>query len=245
MSKLYEKRDRLRECNKLIRVVANVGRKFFNHCDNISHLTINKGGHVYFHDGYTEFSLQTKVRDVDWYGFSGGYTTKCFIFSLAQYVRTGQLKIDGFYNWGYSDEATSTVAEAIAELKAYAALMFIPELDKSLLLKIYGVTVEGFPQVEYFAASPGQARAMCWRDYTDGYGCSFRDFLEISTIKRVVPTDPLFGTPITVEGKPAFYLGQNNAYITFTYPDCKKRLHSHPNDVEGVEHPQYPREAVA
>lgn len=96
-------------------------------------------------------------------------------------------------------------------------------------LKQWTVHVAGYGYGTYTAKSRGAALADAWRsdafcDYT------FGRFLKIARAYR--ESEPKWwGAEITVEGKPAFYLGHNRAYVNFVYPDGKFQLCAHPYDV--------------
>ncbi len=97
-------------------------------------------------------------------------------------------------------------------------------------LKTYEVSVPGFDPATYFAASPGKARAACWRDYQICHEISFRDFLGISRVRRGTDPEDL-GKPITVSGKPAHLVPKSGHYVSFVYPGEETILLSHPSDV--------------
>ncbi|MHA6731792.1 hypothetical protein [Devosia sp. A369] len=103
----------------------------------------------------------------------------------------------------------------------------------TFILKTYAVTVEGFPAYNYEAATPGQARSSAWQSYRSYRDISFREFLRISSLKRVESIDG-FGRPITVGGKPAHWVSFNGQYVRFVRPNESVILLSHPNDVAEV-----------
>ncbi|MEI9428704.1 hypothetical protein [Mesorhizobium sp. Cs1299R1N3] len=99
-------------------------------------------------------------------------------------------------------------------------------------LKMYHVTVSGFPASPQPAATPAKARAACWREYTVAYECSFREFLKRSTVERVEPPKG-FGERIAVSGKAAYRVTgiHSGQYVAFVREDSDIILRSHPADV--------------
>ncbi len=59
------------------------------------------------------------------------------------------------------------------------------------MIRMYEVTVDGFPPVTYSAMSPAKARAEAWRNFSSAYDCTrrltFKDFLKISKVRRCGP----------------------------------------------------------
>lgn len=100
------------------------------------------------------------------------------------------------------------------------------------LLKAYRVTVEGFPGYLYYTTTYGRALAEAWRSYCSYREVSYREFLRIARGWREDPMRPDFGLPITVGGKPAFFVDSNNQYVQFTRPGCTDYFNAHPFDVE-------------
>lgn len=98
-------------------------------------------------------------------------------------------------------------------------------------MRQWWVSVRGCGERLYVARSRSAAKY-------EAYSCSafdhltFAEFLKIVTVSRWTAVSPDFGAPITVLGKPAFFIDRNNAYVTFAYPDAKFTLHAHPHDVE-------------
>lgn len=105
----------------------------------------------------------------------------------------------------------------------------------TFLLKTYAIAVDGFAPSNYEAATPGQARSHAWQSYRSYRDISFREFLRISTIRRV--DDPQgFGRPITVGGSPAHWVGWNGQYVRFVRPGSATIILSHPADVVEANH---------
>lgn len=104
----------------------------------------------------------------------------------------------------------------------------------AFLLKTYEIATTDFPTYRpYSAATPAQARAKAWNAYCSYRQISFRDFLQISTVRRA--DDPTgFGREIIVGGTPAHWVGFDGQYVRFCRPDETTVLISHPNDVSEV-----------
>lgn len=101
------------------------------------------------------------------------------------------------------------------------------------LLKAYSVSVSGFPDAPYYAASPAKARAAAWRDYSHAYDhCSFKDFMKQSSVRRAQSTPPRFGDKIEVAGAEAYWVKSDGHYVWFVRPGQSQILLSHPNDVK-------------
>ena len=101
----------------------------------------------------------------------------------------------------------------------------------AFILKAYEVAVRGFPPVLYDAKSAAQARAKAWRSFSESRGTSFRDFLSLSSIRRVPPPER-FGEEITVGGERAYLcLGLHGQYVRFCRDDSDLVLLSHPADI--------------
>lgn len=96
----------------------------------------------------------------------------------------------------------------------------------------YEITVRGFPPMLYSARTPSKARARCWRDYSvmDDRETKFRDFLAMSSIKRV-PNPPGIGERIMVAGVPAVRVIGHGQYTHFMRDDSDTILLAHPSEV--------------
>ena len=100
--------------------------------------------------------------------------------------------------------------------------------EREFILRRYVVSVTGWGEATYLAASRGKAMADAWR--SDAFSdCTFGEFLKISRCRldwcQPKPSE------ITVSGKRAFGLGHNGQYVQFVYPCAAVVLHSHPLDV--------------
>ena len=106
-----------------------------------------------------------------------------------------------------------------------------------LLLKNWTVSVlwasGATTSAEMVAVSRGKALADAWR--SDAFnGSTFGEFLKFARCRRA-PDPSWWGKPITVEGKPAFYLGHNRQYVSIAYPGGTFALNAHPYDVLPLE----------
>lgn len=102
-------------------------------------------------------------------------------------------------------------------------------------IKRWCVDVAGYGSAHFDAPSRGKAMAQAW-------GCSafghlrFGDFLKIARCRRDHDVSARWGDPITVEGKPAFFIENNRRYVRFAYPGGDHVLTAHPYDVLPVEY---------
>lgn len=98
-------------------------------------------------------------------------------------------------------------------------------------IKTYSVSVQGFPDgALYSARTPAQARARAWRDFNSAYDATFREFLSISTLRRV-PDPHGIGERIMVAGEPATRVIGYGQYVHYMRDDSDVILCSHPLDV--------------
>ena len=104
-------------------------------------------------------------------------------------------------------------------------------MTEGFILKSYRVYVSGFSGYSYPARSRQMALSGAWNAYCNYRCICFKEFLKIA---RAVQEEPIkrFGEPITVGGRPAFYVGHNRQYIQFVRPWMDVILSSHPFDVE-------------
>jgi hypothetical protein len=99
------------------------------------------------------------------------------------------------------------------------------------LLKSWDVTVHGYGVERIVAATRGKALAKAWR--CDAFNrLTFGDFLKIASAWRAMLVSENFGAPITVDGKPAFFVDRNRQYVQIAYPGGEHVLSAHPYDVE-------------
>ena len=103
-----------------------------------------------------------------------------------------------------------------------------PEPAPKCPLKQWNVIVRGHSQV-VTARSRGKALADAWQ--CDAFGdMSFRDFLRIASARRAMEPD-WWGQPCTVNGRPAFYLGQDGQYVHLCLADRAHVSYAHPSEV--------------
>ncbi len=104
----------------------------------------------------------------------------------------------------------------------------------AFLLKRYEVAVDGFPPYPYDAHSAGAARVQSWHSYRSYRDVSFKEFMKISIVRRGVEPEG-YGRPITVSGRPAYFVGRDTQYVRFARPNETRTLISHPLDVAEVQ----------
>jgi hypothetical protein len=105
---------------------------------------------------------------------------------------------------------------------------------KDFRMKRWSVTVQGYGEGSYVAASRGKAIAQAWR--CDAFGhLTFGQFLKIARCVSDPHIPEHFGAPITIEGKPAFFIDRNRAYVHFAYAQEERVLCAHPYDVLPIE----------
>lgn len=98
------------------------------------------------------------------------------------------------------------------------------------LIKQYTVLVNGYPDVQFLAASPGKARAVAWRSYQSSHSnCTFKQFLKISRVRRAGM--PKGWRRILVNGKAAWFLGKRGNGVTFCRDDSETVLYVHEMEV--------------
>ena len=110
-----------------------------------------------------------------------------------------------------------------------------PPEPEGFIAKRWMVTVPGYGSAPYTAMTRGRAFANAWR--SDVFeGVSFAEFLKVARCRRDPITPPRWGDQITVNGKPAFFLGNNCQYVQLVYPGRDVVLNAHPYDVLPVEY---------
>lgn len=121
-------------------------------------------------------------------------------------------------------------------------------MSGAFLMKRWTITVRWASGTETSsdstAATRGKALADAWR--SDAFsGSTFGEFMKFARCRRTI--DPQqWGDQITVEGKPAFYLGRNSQYVRIAYPDSDVALNAHPLDVSPESYrPECYRSAVS
>ena len=103
-----EKIGRIIKANEFVQIIASHGHQFFQYNNNgtpqFGYFELNsKTGHLFW---YTERrDAKIYVRKGEWSKFEHGMTLQCFIYRLAEYIRTGRkLCSNYFHNWGFNNE---------------------------------------------------------------------------------------------------------------------------------------------
>jgi hypothetical protein len=125
-----DKEKRCELANELIMLIANEGRKFFNHENTnyrdeegcISHFAI-KNGYIYFVDGYTHRNIYVyRYRNFKRW-FSEGGTLQALVMDLVEYIRLGTSAngtngYGGVYcqHWGYPKESMKVIQQKAIEI---------------------------------------------------------------------------------------------------------------------------------
>lgn len=110
----------------------------------------------------------------------------------------------------------------------------VGEVARGFLMKRWEVTVRwahgGCTVGPVVAPTRGKALANTWR--SDAFNAvSFGQFLRFTSCRRDPYRPARWGDPITIEGKPAFFLDNNRQYVQFVYPGGDHVLNAHPYDV--------------
>lgn len=125
--KQAEKLNRLQKVNKLIREIADCGRRFFYSKSNnrYAQMEIDKNGKIWFIDDYTGKRIYTHC--IKWKGFSHGGTLKGLIELFRDYIgHNKQINPANFGPWpdwccggdlwGYGDDMEKVRNAAIIAL---------------------------------------------------------------------------------------------------------------------------------
>ena len=106
--------NRLKNANEFIAVIANCGRRFFEHEGFVSTLELSPTGRVFFIDYYTKKRIYTHRKYCQWDGFTSGGTMKMIVEMLRDFVTKGETMTstyfqpemrNGFKNpWGYGED---------------------------------------------------------------------------------------------------------------------------------------------
>ena len=98
-------------------------------------------------------------------------------------------------------------------------------------VKAWDVQVSGYGTQQYFSQSRGKAIAEAWR--CDAFEhLSFKEFLKISSCRKSDDTPEGFGDRITADGKPAFYVERNRAYVRAVLQGEAVIGNWHPSEIE-------------
>lgn len=103
------------------------------------------------------------------------------------------------------------------------------------VLKAFRVSVEGEGYV-YHAKSRGRALGDAFRAYNHARApVSFRDFMNMASCWKE-QGGAHFGDPITVNGKPAFFVEKNRQYVRMAWPGSDHVSNAHPLEVLPIEY---------
>jgi hypothetical protein len=96
-------------------------------------------------------------------------------------------------------------------------------------MKRWEVLVSGHGAVTFDATTRGKAQAKACRAYQAAYDqTTFGDLLKMSTVRRLNDLPEHWGEPITVSGKPAFFVGYAGGNsLRFVWPNEDQILTSH------------------
>ncbi len=109
------------------------------------------------------------------------------------------------------------------------------EIAGGFEIKRWRVEVSGYGTAHYEQPSRGMALSHAWA--CDAFGhLTFGDFLKIARCRRETDLPARWGDPITVGGKPAFFVENNRQYVRFAYPGSKHVSNAHPYEVLPVEY---------
>lgn len=97
-------------------------------------------------------------------------------------------------------------------------------------IRTFRVNVDGYTSVLYSARSASKARAQAWRDFSDIYPVSFRDFLVRSSILRVADP-PGVHRRVMVAGEPATTVIGQGHHVRYILDDSDTVLLAHPSEV--------------
>lgn len=122
-----ELKQRVREANKVIAIIAKHGRRFFYSSiyDRTARFGLDKYEQVWYLDEHTGMKLYP-FGEQDWPGFIHGSTLKYLVARLAQFIVNGhpleldrwfRLENDGSY-WAYGVEAMQAVRAEVMETGA-------------------------------------------------------------------------------------------------------------------------------
>src|ERR1700749_1405511 len=105
------------------------------------------------------------------------------------------------------------------------------EAGGEFVLKRWDVEVSGYGSAVQCAKTRGRALADAWR--CDAFSnWTFGQFLKRARCTRSRYVPDRWGDPITIEGRPAFFVDSNQQYVQFAYPGKDVVLNAHPYDVE-------------
>jgi len=117
---------RVDDANKLIKLIATHGRKFFFHKGDNSKFELDKRGKVWFVDSHTKRRIYTHYNGY-WRGFSQGGTLRDLVCAIRNYIVTGEQMPIGWicpvrFNpdngniWGYDPGEAALLVQACSKL---------------------------------------------------------------------------------------------------------------------------------
>lgn len=126
MTKLKQRRERVRVANEFISIIASHGRQFFHHKGRVSRFELDERGRVWFVDKWRGARIYTHHRGWGRWRFSQGGTLLDLCRALQRYIMgRGELPLDhlgpwrpelcGGDLWGYGD-AMHAVRDECREL---------------------------------------------------------------------------------------------------------------------------------
>lgn len=95
---LTAKMARVEQANQLIKAIAECGRRFFFHSDQVSRFEVDTRGRIWFIDGYRDARIYTHYQG-RWRGFSEGGTPRRLVTHLRDFIRTGEPQKLGLGPW--------------------------------------------------------------------------------------------------------------------------------------------------
>lgn len=113
-----EIRQRVKDANQVIGVIAAHGRKFFYSPvnDRLAKFGLDKVGQIWFVDDFTGMKIYP-FGEQSWPGFSHGGTLKALVGLLANYIKTGEPVWPELFaddnHWAYGDDMRKVREEVL------------------------------------------------------------------------------------------------------------------------------------
>ena len=119
------KAERAVIANKVLLLISQFGRHFFQHDERVSQFEISARGHIMLRDAYTGRLVYTHDRKSRWRGFTEGGTLRDLVCNLADYIGKDvpirhrqfgpwpEYLCDGDL-WGYGKEEMAKLREQLA-----------------------------------------------------------------------------------------------------------------------------------
>lgn len=79
------KAERVEQVNKMIKTIANCGRRFFYHDGRYARIEVDSRGKIWWIDDYTEKRIYTHYR-YQWRNFSNGGTLRDLVIAFRDYI---------------------------------------------------------------------------------------------------------------------------------------------------------------